>query len=210
MIQNNTNFIYIYIYYDNDYRSTNIKLGKKKRYIKNFVDIDLDITIIEILDEDNISKDYFLFPELETMVNNKLIHCLIYIPQYVRGRELVNARGIIKNINKHEFTHLANTEKESSGSPIFLENSIYVIGIHREGNIDKTENYGDFIYPAINKIKIDVKKKRNSGKYINGKYIWEDDKYYYMKVILLMANLKEMENIFMMMVVIFLDNMKMV
>jgi len=90
----------------------------------------------------------------------------------------MNARGIIKDIDKNEFTHLANTEKGSSGSPIFLENSIYVIGIHKEGNKDKTENYGDFIYPAIKIIENDIREKRNKGKYINGKYIWGDDKYY--------------------------------
>ena len=32
IIQNNNNIIYIY--YDNEYRSTNIKLGNKKRYIR--------------------------------------------------------------------------------------------------------------------------------------------------------------------------------
>ena len=49
----------------------------------------------------------------------------------------MNAKGKIKSINKYEFTHLANTEQGSSGSPIFLENSIHVIGIHKEGNIKK-------------------------------------------------------------------------
>ena len=66
----------------------------------------------------------------------------------------------------------------SSGSPIFLENSINVIGIHRGSDEYKTENYGCFIYPVIEIIKNDINKKRNNGKYINGKYIYEDDKYY--------------------------------
>ena len=176
IIPDNNNIIYIF--YDNEFKCTNIKLGNKKRYIKSFTDIGLDITIMEILDENNISKDYFLFPELESMLNNNLINNMIYIPQYVKGKELMNARGIIKEIDKNEFTHLANTEKGSSGSPIFLENSIDVIGIHKEGNTDKTEHYGDFIYPAIDIIKNDIKEKRNKGKYIDGKYIWEDGKYY--------------------------------
>ena len=211
------NKIIIYISYDNEFKDANINLGNKKRYMKSFTDIELDITIVEIIDEDNISKDYFLFPELGTMINNELINNNIYIPQFVKGKELVNARGIIKEINNNEFTHLANTEKGSSGSPIFLENSNKVIGIHKEGNKDKTENYGDFIYPAINIIKNDIREKRNNGKnkceddkdefknnisngkgikYYsngnilyeddlikgtfegNGKYIWEDGKYY--------------------------------
>ena len=170
--------INIYISYDSEFRSAYINLNNNKRYMKSFKDIGLDITIVEILDEDNISKDYYLYPEYEEWINNELINNSIYIPQYPGGKGLMNAKGIIKEINKYEFTHLANTEPGSSGSPIFLENSIFVIGIHKQGNIKKTENYGDFIYPAINIIKDDIRKKRNNGKYINGKYIWDDDKYY--------------------------------
>ena len=168
----------IYISYDNEFKYANIKLGNKKRYIKSFIDNELDITVVEILDEDNISKDYFLFPESENIINNGLINNMIYIPQYAQGKELTNSRGKIKDINQYEFTHLANTEKGSSGSPIFLENSINVIGIHKEDNKDKTENYGVFIYPAINIIENDIREKRNNGKYIDGKFIYEDDKYY--------------------------------
>ena len=44
----------------------------------------------------------------------------------------------------------------------------------KESSIDdKGECLGDFIYPAINTIKEEIRKKRNSGKYINGKYIWK-------------------------------------
>ena len=176
IIKNNNNIIYIS--YDNEDKYAAIKLGSKKRYIKSFIDIDLDITIVEILEEDNISKDCFLLYLSENMLNNSLINNEIFIPQYPGGKELVNARGIIKEINKYEFTHLVNTEKGSSGSPIFLEYYKKVIGIHKQGNVNKKENYGDFIYPAINIMENDIKKKRNNGKYINGKYIWEDDKYY--------------------------------
>ena len=49
-------------------------MGSKKRYIKSFTDIGLDITVVEILDENNISKGYFLFPELESVINDKLIN----------------------------------------------------------------------------------------------------------------------------------------
>ena len=75
----------IYIFYDNEFKCANIKLGNKKRYIKSFIDKELDITVVEILDEDNISKDYFLFPELEAMINDRLINRWIYIPQYMKG-----------------------------------------------------------------------------------------------------------------------------
>jgi len=147
IIQNNNTIINIS--YNNEFKRTNIKLGNEKRYIKSFIDIGLDITVVEIVDKDNISKEYFLYPQLENLINIRLINSKIYIPQYAGGNRLVNARGIIKEIDKYEFAHLVNTEKGSSGSPIFLENSIYVIGIHKQGNKDKTENYGDFIYPVI-------------------------------------------------------------
>jgi hypothetical protein len=166
----------IYISYDNEYE-INLKLDPSKRYIKSFIDEGLDITVIEILEEDKISKDHFLYNEL-LIDDNKLINSQIYIPQYAKGKELVNARGKIIKINKYEFTHLANTEYGSSGSPIFLINSERVIGIHKESNRDQTKNYGDFIYPVIDIIKNDIKMKRNMGKYINGKYIYEDGKYY--------------------------------
>ena len=167
----------IYIYYDNEYKVINIKLDTSKRYIKSFRENSSDITVVEILEEDNIFRDYFLWNNPETD-NDRLINKEIYIPQYAQGKDLVNARGEIIKINEYEFTHLANTEYASSGSPIFLKNSTDVIGIHKQGNIKKTENYGDFIYPVINIIKEDIQKKRNNGKYINGKYILDDSKYY--------------------------------
>jgi len=42
-----------------------LNLNNNKRYMKSFTDIDLDITVVEILNEDDILKDYFLYPELE-------------------------------------------------------------------------------------------------------------------------------------------------
>ena len=159
----------IYISYDSEFKSANIKLDKNKRYIQSFTDI--DVTIVEIIEEDNIFRDYFLYAEPEERIKNRLINMNIYIPQYAEGKELKNAKGIIKEINNYEFTHLASTLRGASGSPIFLENSISVIGINKEGNTVKLENYGDFIYPAINIIKEDIRKKRDKGKYINGKYI---------------------------------------
>jgi len=49
--------------------------------------------------------------------------------------QLNYAYGKIKEINKikYEFYHLVSTNVGSSGSPIFLKDSIQVIGIHRGG-----------------------------------------------------------------------------
>ena len=167
----------IYITYE-EFKSANIKLDKNKRYIKSFIDKKLDITVVEILDEDNISKKYYLFPELDIPVNDNLINSEIYIPQYIEEKKLKNAEGTIKDIiTNYEFSHLANTQPGSSGSPIFLKNNNKVIGIHKSG-IKNEENFGDFIYPVINMIKEDIRKKNNNGKYLDDKYIYNDGKYF--------------------------------
>ena len=57
---NNNQIIYITF---EGYKHANIKLDINKRYIKSFKDKKygkLDITVVEILDGDNISKQYFL------------------------------------------------------------------------------------------------------------------------------------------------------
>ena len=84
--------------------------------------------------------------------------------------------SIKSKINKNEFIYLTNIENDLSGLPIFLENSIKILGIHKGNN--ETEKYCDFIYPVIDIISKDIYKKRNNGKYIKGKYVYEDDKYY--------------------------------
>lgn len=77
----------------------------------------------------------------------------INIIQYPLGKELSNSEGTIKDINEYSysFSHLCSTESGSSGSPIFLDNSPYVIGIHKQGS--KKENYGNFIGPIVDSLK---------------------------------------------------------
>ena len=91
----------IYISYDIEFKTVNIKLAQNKRYIKSFTDIDLDITIVEIIEEDSIFRDYFLYPEPEQGINNGLINMRINIPQYAEGKKLKNSKGKIKEINKY-------------------------------------------------------------------------------------------------------------
>ena len=160
-IINNNNIISLY--FNGELITSNI--NNKKRYIKSFIDNGCDISVIEIINEDNISKDYFLLNEDETN-NNRLINSEIYIPNISKG-ELINIKSKIDKINKNEFIYLTNIENDLSGIPIFLKNSINILGINKGNN--KTENYCDFIYPVIDMISVDIYKKRNTGKYINGK-----------------------------------------
>ena len=166
----------ISMHFNNELKSQNIKANGKKRYIKSFIDYGLDISVIEILNEDNISKDYFLFYEYEAD-NKRLISENIYT-KYIKENELLNVKGKIIKVNKYEFIYLSEIEYNLSGFPIFLENSNNIIGIHKGINENKKENKGYLIFPIINLIKDDINKGRNNGKYLNGKNIWEDGKYY--------------------------------
>ena len=177
----------IEIYYDNEYERIEIELNKEERYIKDYKYMDIDVIIIEIKKEDNINKDYFLLPNIEYKnIKEEYENKVIYIPQYPEGCELSNSKGRIKEINNYEFSNLASTKKGSSGSPIFLEGTIKVIGIHKQGSKYNNENYGNFIYPIIESLKRDLEyDKKNyckdiyEGEFKNekregyGKYIYE-------------------------------------
>ena len=52
---------YIEVYYDNQHKKLNIKLDRAKRCIKEFRYLKLDISIVEILQEDNVSADFFYY-----------------------------------------------------------------------------------------------------------------------------------------------------
>ena len=155
------------INYNNEIKNINIKNYKDKRYIKNLK----DLIVVEILEKDQIPKDYFLYLDIPTIIiNDNLINIPIYIP-YNEGEEL-EAEGIIKQINEYEFTHSIQTKDDILGYPIICESTLSVIGIN------KKENSGNFIYPIIKIIEEDIRNRRNNGKYEKGKYIWEDGKYY--------------------------------
>ena len=147
MVENKEN---IEIKYDYESKGIKIKLDKTKRIIKDFIDIKIDAIIVEILPEDNIGINYFLEPEIN--INNDIINKPIFIPQYPAGNKFCYSTGFIKKINNIEIVHNSSTICGSSGSPIFLENSIKVICIHKQGNINKKENYGNFIYPIIQEL----------------------------------------------------------
>ena len=158
------------LYFDFEKQHIRIKLDRKERIIKDYKFFDgekLDITILEILEADNIDKDLFLSANSTYFDYNNLVGKRIYIPQYPvinKKADLRYSEGkIVKISNKYEILHEANTKGGSSGSPIFLENTTEVIGIHKAG-LESTEvtgihkgghellgiNYGSFIYPIIN------------------------------------------------------------
>ena len=193
----------INISYNYKKENLRIELNSSLRYIKAFnKDEDkLDITIIQIIPEDNIDIGICLEPELKYQDNyNELIGKEIFVIQYPGVEDLSFSEGKIKGINEfYEFAHLASTDEGSSGSPICLINSKKVLGIHKAGKKDNTENYGDFIWPIYKFLSEDMKLKNllkvqenitNKMAFISnigtgyGKCLFENGDYY-------LGNLKE-------------------
>ncbi len=136
----------IKIHFDNRNQSREINLTNN-RIIKEFTnenDINsIDATVVQILPSDEISKEYFLEPNLDYLDNfNGLKSKEIVILQYPSLEEkdgikknygilgLCFSGGIIEDISKFKLFHTATTYHGSSGSPIFLKNTGKVIGIH--------------------------------------------------------------------------------
>ena len=153
----------IYFYYDSiNFKNKEIKLDPNKRFIQDFerlsdidknIDINIDATVIEILPGDNIPGAFFLTLNENYMDNyESLKGQSIAIMQYPEGK-LKYSYGEISEIDKYDITHTANTDPGASGSPIFLRNSIKVIGIHTGGSTDKSENYGYCLGPIYNYFK---------------------------------------------------------
>ena len=157
--------------FENERRS--IILDTKQRIIKGFEN--LDITVIELLDIDDINEYFFLTPNLDY---NIFINKEIYIPQYPGGNELCYSEGNIEPISSFELIHNANTLEGSSGSPIFLKNTTTVIGIHKQGNSKKLINFGSFIHSIIILFKEEYIKYKCEKFEGNHEFIYDDGSYY--------------------------------
>ena len=174
------------IFYDNEKSSFNINLNNEERFIRDYRYLNIDATIIEILEKDNISENYFLSPfeNKDYQFKNKEI----YIFHYPNGGKLDYSTGNIKNIDPflYNFNHLTNTSNGSGGAPIFLKDTNLVIGIHKQKSKINNENIGNFIWPIIISLKNDFSyiKENYEGEYRNslkegyGKCIYENSNYY--------------------------------
>ena len=149
----------IKFFYDNESKIKKISLNSEKRLIKNFKDIGIDSTVIEILPEDKIENDFFLSPYINNF--NELKDEDIFIIQFPKGI-MTYSTGKIKNINKNDFIHTIKIENEFEGNPIFLKGSNKVIGIQKN-----SENEANFIGPIFNyfqNLKYENKIKDNADK----------------------------------------------
>jgi len=53
------------VYYDNQKKRIKRKLNKIERFIRNFLDFNIDSTIVQILPSDDANEDYFLLPNID-------------------------------------------------------------------------------------------------------------------------------------------------
>ena len=61
----------VIIHYDKKNKTKEIILDKEKRFIKEYREKDLDITLIEILKDDNIKEKYFLLSHPSNNITDK-------------------------------------------------------------------------------------------------------------------------------------------
>ena len=129
----------IIVLYDNETKDLEIKLNTEERFIKVFSEFNMDVTVIGILPKDNISKEYFLSAFKDYIDNFDIfLDKKIMILEYPNGVMSVCSGEIIRisKNKKYEFIHNLGNDKGSSGSPIFLEGTTRVIGIHKGANND--------------------------------------------------------------------------
>lgn len=113
-----------------------------------------DISIIRI-DPNEIRNIQYLFIDLNYLRGYHLYkNNEVFTASYPKGKKLATRIGIIKGIikNGYEFYHNIPTEIGSSGSPIILFNTLTVIGIHKEADIDNKLNIDTFIGEVIKEI----------------------------------------------------------
>ena len=121
-----------------------------------YTDKDLDFTIIEIIEKDNINN----FLEIDKYINSKDYkdeH--IFSVQFPGGKNIKISPGKIICKKEPFFLYTLGTEGGSSGSPIILIENSKIIALHKAGYIKnkKKKNIGIPMNLIINKIKLKYK-----------------------------------------------------
>ena len=133
----------------------NIDIKLDSRFIKCYKYLGIDATAIEILEKDGIKEEFFLLPNYDYKKGyDQFKYKSIVIIQYPGGNDLSESEGIIteKNQYLHGFTHISSTESGSSRGLIVLSENSEVLGIHKQGSLEKNENYGIFICSIIDSL----------------------------------------------------------
>ncbi len=107
---------YIKVSLNNENVYKYIKIDDKKLILTNK---ELDITIIEIKEEDNINNfleidERYNLNNLEDRYKNESL----YVLNYPKGKDIVVSYGLLNKIEDKNIYHLCSAEGGSSGSPI--------------------------------------------------------------------------------------------
>ena len=143
-------------------------LELSNRYIEYFDGI-FDITAIELKRSDEFVNyiDYLDYDLNYIKGYTQYKNINIFNLGYPKGLNSVAESGKIEKIIENEFYHDINTEKGSSGSPIILFNTLKVIGIHKQADIEKKLNVGTFIDVIFKKIDENMRDKKENLNEIN-------------------------------------------
>ena len=123
-----------------------------------------DITIIEIIEEDQIDENSFLEIEMNKNISIKENDNNIYVIHYPKGEEISVSPGRINNINNNNIFHSCSTDYGSSGGPILDKTTLKVIGIHKGHDKNNKKNVGSLIRKPIEEFnnKNDIQNKNNN------------------------------------------------
>ena len=133
-----------------------IRLDPSQRFIRCFAP-PKDVTVVQILQSDNIPENKYLLPELNYKNLggfNFYLNCDFYLAGYpsvddvykqFKGERHLSSGKILQVFNYFEFNHSLDTRCGSSGSPICLISNQGVIGIHKSGIKSNFINQGTFI-----------------------------------------------------------------
>ena len=155
----------------------NIRLDEDMRFIRTFNNNE-DITLIEIIENDNIPEDKYLDPDLNyengfNQYENKNFYLAGYTSNF---NERSFSSGRIIKVLDNKFEYMLDKNVVSSGSPICNYNCD-VIGISTSGNKVENINFGSFIGKIIDSLNnIYIIYNNNSNNYIIGEiYVNDND-----------------------------------
>jgi len=148
--------IFTILFNNNEKEKKFMKINKKKI---NFTNRDLDITIIELTEKEEVYDFLELDEEIIKCItlnskqiencNKNYINQSIYILNYLNGDKIMASYGLITGLKEHDINHNCNTDQGSSGSPILSLENNKLIGVHYGASNKFKYNKGSFIIYAI-------------------------------------------------------------
>ena len=179
----------IKIYYGkkNQENEIKIRLEKTERIIQYF-NFPVDVTFVEIIENDNIPENKFLFPDFNykngyDFYREKNIYLAGY-PTIMNGDRCISS-GQVKEIEEirefpgvFQLIHTLDTSSGSSGSPICLFDNYCVIGLHKASEKGSNNNYGTFIGALFDKLDLNKKKEIKNEKEKDKKEEKKNNYYY--------------------------------